>query len=95
MRVDPDIAYERVKKRNRLSEKKVTLAYIRQIHQKHEDIFVKKNNMDPVLQNTPILTLDCNQDFEENKSQCMQLTNQIQQFLAATQFDQGVQLYEL
>ncbi len=64
--VRPDVAYKRIKKRNRLAEKKITLAYLKQIHQKHEDFLIHKKDILPDLQQVPVLQLDCNQEFESD-----------------------------
>ncbi len=66
--VDPEIAYQRIKKRNRLAEKKLTLAYLKQIHQKHEDFLIHKKNILLELKNVPVLQLDCNKEFENDKA---------------------------
>jgi len=69
LRVHPEIAFERIQKRNRLAEKKLTLAYLRQIHEKHEAFLMKKHALCPSLNNVPILTLDVNQEFESDTDQ--------------------------
>jgi deoxyadenosine/deoxycytidine kinase len=69
LQVHPDIAYERIKKRNRHAEKSMTLAYLKQIHQRHEEVFAQKNGILPSLKKVPVLILDCNEDFEANEGQ--------------------------
>jgi len=64
LRVDPEIAYKRIKKRNRLAEKKITLAYLKQIHGCHEKFLIEKAGILPDLKPVPVLILDCNEDFE-------------------------------
>ena len=66
--VDPDVAYKRIKKRNRLAEKQITLAYLKQIHQKHEDFLIHKKGILPELKHVPVLRLDCNQEFETDET---------------------------
>ena len=36
VRVNPEVAFARIKKRNRHAEKGITLSYLRQVHEKHE-----------------------------------------------------------
>ncbi len=64
LNVDPDVAFERIKKRNRHAEKSISLAYIKQIHACHEMFLVEKKNILPDMKNVPILVLDCNEEFE-------------------------------
>lgn len=66
LQVDPEIAYKRIKKRNRLSEKKITLAYLKQIDACHEKFLLEKAGILPDLKKVPVLIIDCNQDFEDN-----------------------------
>ena len=61
--VDPEVAYERIKKRNRASEKQITLAYLKQIHEKHEQFLVRKEGVLPELASVPLLVIDCNQEI--------------------------------
>jgi deoxyadenosine/deoxycytidine kinase len=64
LKVDPEIAYERIKKRDRDAEKTISLEYIKQIHQCHEDFLVHKKNLLTELKNVPVLILNCNEEFE-------------------------------
>ncbi len=67
LRVDPAIAYKRIKKRNRLAEKKITLAYLKQIHACHEKFLREKVGILSELTSVPVLILDCNEDFENDE----------------------------
>jgi len=64
LRVDPEIAFERIKKRDREAEKTISLEYIKQIHKCHEDFLVHKKNVLAELVKVPVLVLDCNEEFE-------------------------------
>ncbi len=81
LHTDPLVSYERIKKRNRYAEKKITLAYLKQIHQRHEDFLIHKKNILPELKHVPILILDCNQEFEQDVKQLNNLLEQVEQFL--------------
>ncbi len=84
MRISPDIAYERIKKRNRHAEKTLSLAYLKQVHQRHEMFLVKKKGILPHLKRIPVLVLDCNKEFEQNPAQLHQHIHAIQSFLLQT-----------
>lgn len=45
LRTTPEVAYKRIKKRNRLAEKNITFAYLKQIHDQHERFFYLKKMM--------------------------------------------------
>jgi len=84
LRVDPKIAYERIKKRNRHAEKTVSLHYLKQIHERHEAFLIEKNNILTRLHDIPVLVLDCNQEFEHNTQQLQQLLTRVKQFIEKT-----------
>lgn len=69
LHVDPEVAYERIKKRNRSAEKTISLEYIKQIHDRHQAFLVEKRDVLPELHNVPVLILDCNKDFESDPSE--------------------------
>ncbi|OQA36295.1 MAG: Deoxyadenosine/deoxycytidine kinase [Candidatus Dependentiae bacterium ADurb.Bin331] len=68
LRTTPEIAYKRIKKRNRLAEKAITFAYLKQIHEQHERFLITKKDILPELTQVPVLVLDCDQDFEKNSA---------------------------
>lgn len=84
LRVSPEIAYQRIKKRNRLSEKKISLAYIKQIHEKHEEYLYAKKDICPELKDIPVLTLDCDVEFEDNPEQLKRHIEQLEEFFKKT-----------
>lgn len=69
LKTDPEVAYERIKRRNRLAEKTISLAYIKQIHECHEDFLVRKKEILAELMQVPVLILDCNEEFENDPNQ--------------------------
>lgn len=69
LKVDPEIAFERIKKRDREAEKTISLAYIKQIHQCHEDFLVHKKDILTELTAVPVLVLECNEEFESAAEQ--------------------------
>ena len=66
LKTDPQVAYERIIKRDREAEKTISFEYIQKIHESHENFLVKKIDLLPELQKVPILVLDCDEDFETN-----------------------------
>ncbi len=69
MRISPDVSYERIKKRNRNAEQTMSLSYVEQIHEQHENFLINKINILPELMRVPVLVLDCDQEFKTNKVQ--------------------------
>lgn len=66
LQTDPEVCFERMITRNRSEESAVSIEYLKMIHQKHEDWLVTKKNIPTYLQGVPVLTLECNTDFENN-----------------------------
>lgn len=66
LKADPEVCISRIKKRNRLSEKKITLGYIKQIKDWHDKFLLKKEDIHANLKKIPVLEIDCNEDFENN-----------------------------
>lgn len=64
LRTTPDISHQRLTKRNRSEEGGVTLEYLESLHNKHEDWLVHQKNIPSYVRSIPVLTLECNQDFE-------------------------------
>lgn len=87
LRISPEIAFERIKKRNRRAEKKLTLAYLRQIHEKHESFLIKKQAIHQSLYDIPLLIIDANDNFEENPLLFAQHTQNIHNFFAKTSLE--------
>lgn len=68
LKTEPETCYQRVLKRRRPEEASLDLAYLKQLHQKHDDWLIKQKELMPHLRKIPILTLDCNREFETNAS---------------------------
>jgi len=81
LRVDPQIAYERIRKRNRYAEKTMPLSYLKQIHNKHEDFLITQATVAEQLKSVPILMLDCNEEFVDNPVLLQKKFEQIQEFM--------------
>jgi deoxynucleoside kinase len=81
IRVAPEIAYARIKKRNRPSEQNITLSYLKDISQKHEDFLVNKLSNIFTLSTVPVLIIDANNDFEHNIIEQSKHKTSIQTFI--------------
>lgn len=69
LQTDPEVCYERLTKRNRSEEKAVPLEYIQRLHEKHEAWLVNKEHVADYIKDVPVLTLHCNQEFENNPAE--------------------------
>lgn len=66
LRLDPHVAYERMRMRDRYSEKQVSLSYLKQIHERHEEFLIEKKNVLPEIAAVPLLVLDVTNDFQHD-----------------------------
>ncbi|MGE0206324.1 MAG: deoxynucleoside kinase [Candidatus Babeliales bacterium] len=85
LQTDPEVAYKRIKKRNRLAEKKITFAYLQQIHEHHESFLIEKSGILPELKEVPVLVLDCNKEFETDAQELKKHMDAVENFLHITQ----------
>ena len=81
LQVDPEVAYERIKKRQRAGESSISLEYLKQIHHCHENFLVEKINVLPELAQTPVLILDCSQEFESEHAQFIAHAQKVVEFM--------------
>lgn len=84
LRVHPEVAFERIKIRNRQAEKNISLAYLKQIHTRHETFLIQKEGVLPQLKRVPVLVLDCNQEFQHDLAQLDKHLNAVRSFLVQT-----------
>lgn len=84
LQTTPDIAFKRIKKRNRLAEKQITYAYLKQTHEYHEKFLLHKENILPSIAAVPVLVLDGNHDFEQDLELFATYVEQIQNFMMQT-----------
>jgi deoxycitidine kinase len=66
LKTDPAVCYDRLRKRNRHEEAAVPLDYLKRLNEKHDDWLIKRNNVADYLKDVPVLTLECDRDFEED-----------------------------
>lgn len=84
LRVDPAIAHTRIAKRKRIGEEEFSLGYLQQIHERHESFLIKKEHILPALQHVPVLTLNCDREFEHDPKVLQQHLDAIQAFITET-----------
>lgn len=96
LRTSPEICYERMKKRNREEEKSVTFDYLNDLHKKHDEWLFGENKLSEEetensetknwvsldsRYNIPILTLNGNVEFYNDKNELNLLCNRIIEFI--------------
>ncbi|XP_060853434.1 deoxynucleoside kinase-like isoform X1 [Rhopalosiphum padi] len=67
LRTDPEVAYQRIKTRNRFEEKDVSFEYIEHLHNLH-DKWLNVHNTD-VPKNIPVMIVDANQSMDSVRKQ--------------------------
>lgn len=81
LKADPKVCFERTRLRGRESEKNLTLEYIEQIHFWHERFLVEKRDIFDSIKYTPVLILDCNENFYEDQRLLESHINSVRMFL--------------
>lgn len=81
LQADPKICFNRLQKRDRVEEATVTLEYLEQLHDKHEQWLLKKEGIADYLCDVPVLTLQVENDFECNRDVLEKHVEQIAVFL--------------
>ncbi|MFC1894388.1 deoxynucleoside kinase [Candidatus Dependentiae bacterium] len=84
LKADPEICYKRIQKRNRISEKKITLRYIKQIDTWHEKFLIQKEGIFEDLKKVPVLILDCSHDFIDIQANLHKHIVKLQNFFEKT-----------
>ncbi len=81
LRTVPEVAYERIKARDRSAEKIISLSYVQQIHDCHEDFLMHKKGLLAELVHVPVLILDCDKEFETDPEQFAVLAEEVASFV--------------
>ncbi len=80
LKTDPKICHQRMMNRNRSEESAVSLEYLTMIHQKHEDWLIKKIGIPNYLLHVPVLSLECDTDFEFDSTELQKHFLAIEEF---------------
>jgi deoxyadenosine/deoxycytidine kinase len=84
LQIDPGVAFNRTKKRQRPSEGSLSLDYLEQIHAKHEQFLVAKEGINEHMRNVPVLVLNVNQEFATHEPTLSEHVEALQQFIQQT-----------
>lgn len=90
LKVDPNIAYSRIKKRGRFEESSISLDYLTLLNNCHEDWLINKKNVYNIISNIPVLVLDCNEDFEYNEDNWKILLKYVNNFIINNIYDNNL-----
>ena len=95
IKVDPEIAFNRILKRKRPGEQHITLEYLQQIAARHEQFLIDKATILPDLLDVPILILDGNQEFERDQKRLYDHVHDIKLFIKSHYYAPHMAPYRL
>ena len=72
MRAEPEVSYERIKKRCRSGEETILFEYLQELQNKHEKWLMDEPN---------VLVLDVNDDFENNPEKLNEMLEKVKKFV--------------
>ena len=75
IRTDPKECLRRINERSRNEESSISLQYLENLHEKHENWLLNQKRM-------PVLVLDGNADFKNDKNICSDYLSQINSFIS-------------
>ncbi len=84
LKSSPETCYQRTLKRSRSGEESISLTYLKEIHEQHEDFLIKKKNINNSLKEVPVLVLDRSYEFENDQDALDEYLEKIQDFMLAT-----------
>jgi deoxyadenosine/deoxycytidine kinase len=80
LKTSPEVCFERVIKRNRASEKSLSIEVLKKIDHFHDKFLIEKQNVFEELKKIPVLVLDCSDDFQENPEQMQNHIKKVKSF---------------
>lgn len=81
LRVTPEVAFERISKRKREEESGIPFDYLQALHKKHDDWLIERKDVTPSMSHCPVLTVDCNEEFEKDPIKLSEHIKQIRLFI--------------
>jgi deoxyadenosine/deoxycytidine kinase len=84
LRSTPEVCHQRIQKRSRCEESDIPLSYLESLHERHEEWLLHKHDVLPSLRHVPVLTIDCNQEFETDPRARNVMLEQVASFVHAT-----------
>lgn len=85
LRATPQVCFDRMKKRNRKGEEALSLDYMTKLGMWHEKFLFYKKGLPEHLKGVPVLVLDCNEDFVENRENTQKHLTKVAAFVRETQ----------
>ena len=81
LQVDPKICHQRLVKRSRSDVASVPLEYLSDLHRMHDDWLIDKKGLEGVLRDIPVLIVNGNLEFEQDKTQQNTILEQVSHFI--------------
>ena len=81
LKADPQVCQKRLMKRNRSEEAEIPLSYLEELHKRHEDWLIHKEDVVAYLQDIPVLVLNCDNDFEDDLQEKQKHIKAINEFI--------------
>ena len=91
LRTSPDVCFDRIQKRSRCEESGVPKSYLELLHDRHEDWLIHGKDVMPWLENTPVLVLDCDAEFEVDPAEQQHHLKELEMFIARVTKPQAAQ----
>ena len=81
LKTTPEKCFERLKKRNRTEEAAVPFDYLQNLHEKHEQWLIGKQDVAHYLRDIPVLVLEVDNEFEQDPVSLKKLQDKIVSFM--------------
>jgi deoxynucleoside kinase len=92
LRVEPEVAYQRIAQRKRAGEEAISLEYLTQLHEAHENFLIRRSVTLPSLENVPVLVIPASEDFEHNSVKMRAMHESVRRFINRVEEERGVPL---